>query len=140
MKDECLFCKIIKGDISSFKIYEDEKMYAFLDIMPVNPGHTLVVPKKHYENLIDTPDEILCAIIKTIKKIVPAILQGVAAEGFNLGVNNGKNADQIINHLHFHIMPRFPNDKHQLLRQGSYEEGDAKRIQSEILGMMRIII
>lgn len=129
---ECIFCKIIKGDIPSYKVYEDEYVYAFLDIIPVNKGHVLVVPKEHYESIIDAPEEILCQIMSAVKKIAPVILKVVDSEGFNLGVNNGSVAGQIVPHLHFHIVPRFPNDGHALFQGGAYEEGEAEKIQEEL--------
>ena len=132
MAVDCVFCKIINGEIPANKIYEDDKVLAFLDINPVNPGHTLVIPKKHSENLIDTADEDLCAIIKAVKKIAPAIVKTVEAGGFNLGVNNGAAAGQLVNHLHFHIMPRSDNDGLELWPGRPYEEGQAKQIAEKI--------
>lgn len=129
---ECIFCKIVRGDIPSYKIYEDDKVSAFLDIMPVNKGHVIVVPREHYENLVDTPSEVLCSIMSVIKKIVPAILKSVKSEGFNLGVNNGYIAGQAVPHLHFHIIPRFSNDGHRLFESGAYNSGEAEEIQEAI--------
>jgi histidine triad (HIT) family protein len=111
---DCIFCKIIKGEILAAKIYENDKIIAFLDIAPVNPGHTLVVSKEHYENLLSTPEEILCEMISKVKSVAKAVISGMDAEGFNLGVNNGKVAGQIIPHLHFHIMPRYTGDGRKL--------------------------
>lgn len=112
--NDCLFCQIIKSEIPSQKVYEDDLTYAFLDITPVNPGHTLVVPKSHSLNILDAAENDVCAVMVTIHKIVPKILKAVDAEAFNLGVNNGSAAGQVVPHLHFHIMPRFPNDGHKL--------------------------
>ncbi|MFH1192174.1 MAG: HIT family protein [bacterium] len=129
---ECIFCKIVRGDIPSYKIYEDDKVSAFLDIMPANKGHVLVVPRDHYENMLDAPEEVLCNIMAVIKKIVPSILKSVNAEGFNLGLNNGEIAGQAVSHLHFHIMPRFSNDGHRLFEPGAYNSGEAEEIQEAI--------
>lgn len=109
MKD-CIFCKIIRGEIPATKVYENDEIIAFLDIMPVNPGHTLVISKEHYENLLSTPEDILCEMISKAKLIAKAVVSGMGAGGFNLGVNNGKVAGQIVPHIHFHIMPRYPED------------------------------
>lgn len=112
--NDCLFCKIVKGEIPSERIYEDELTYAFLDITPVNPGHTLVVSKKHSVNILDTEEKDICALASVVKKIAPKIIKAVGAAAFNLAVNNGSDAGQVVPHLHFHIMPRFPNDGHKL--------------------------
>lgn len=133
---DCIFCKIIRGDLPSYKIYEDEFVYAFLDIIPVNKGHILVVPKEHHENILDTPEELLCKIIETVKNIAPIALKAVGSEGFNLNVNNGAIAGQIVSHLHFHIIPRFQHDGHQLFQGGAYESGEAEKIQEEILKLL----
>jgi len=131
--DDCIFCKIIKGEMKSYKVYEDDKVFAFLDIMPINKGHVLVVPKKHYKNILDAPAEVLCQIIFVVKKIAPAILESVGADGFNLGINNGGIAGQVVDHLHIHLMPRFPNDGHKLWHGGSYREGEAEKVCREIV-------
>lgn len=111
---DCIFCKIVAGEIPSHKVYEDDEALAFLDINPVNPGHTLVIPKIHYPDLLNTPAPALAALMAAIRQIAPGILKAVGAEGFNLGVNNGRAAGQIIFHTHFHIMPRFSSDGHKL--------------------------
>ena len=129
---ECIFCKIIAGQIPSFKIYEDDKVLAFLDINPVNPGHTLVVPKNHAADLIDASEEDVIELIRAVKKLAPAIIKGAGAEGFNLGVNNGGVAGQVVNHLHFHIMPRFSGDGHKLWSGKPYGENEAQQILEKI--------
>lgn len=129
---DCLFCKIIKGELPCQKVYEDEHIFAFLDIHPVNPGHTLVVPKEHCENILDASPEILFHLISAVKKIAAAALQAVDSQGFNLGVNNGTIAGQVVGHLHFHIMPRFQGDKKQLWTGSDYKEGEAEKIAREI--------
>ena len=107
---DCIFCKIIKGEIPSQKLYEDAQTYAFLDITPVNPGHALVVPKNHSVNILDAENKDICAITETVAKIAPKIIKAVGAGAFNLAVNNGSAAGQVVPHLHFHIIPRFPDD------------------------------
>lgn len=109
MKD-CIFCKIIKGEIPSHKIYEDEKTYALLDINPSTKGHTLIIPKKHYENTLETPDDELCEIIKTTKMLAKKIKQKLNADGINIMNANGKEAQQSVMHMHFHIVPRYKDD------------------------------
>ena len=101
---ECIFCKIAKGEVPSHKIYENEDFLAFLDINPVNPGHTLVVPKKHCENMLDASEADLCSLISVIPKIARAIMASGQYEAFNVAMNNGAIAGQVIKHLHFHII------------------------------------
>jgi histidine triad (HIT) family protein len=107
---DCIFCKIVKKEIPSDIVYENDKIVAFLDIMPVNPGHTLVVPKAHYVDLLETPDDVLHDIITRTKKIAAAIVKAVKADGFNLGVNTKPAAGQAVFHTHLHIIPRFSGD------------------------------
>lgn len=108
--NDCVFCKIIKKEIFSDIIYEDKNFFAFLDINPVNYGHALLIPKRHYKNLYDLPDEILSEIAPLIKKMAVAIKQGVKADGINIGMNNDGAAGQVVPHAHFHIIPRFADD------------------------------
>ena len=129
---DCVFCKIVAGELPSYKVYEDEKVLAFLDINPVNPGHTLLIPKEHYETTLDTPDELLQAMAAAMKKIAPAVMRAVKADAWNLGVNNGAAAGQIVMHTHWHIIPRFARDEHRLWRGEPYVEGEAARVARHI--------
>ena len=129
---DCLFCKISKGEITCVKIFEDENVLAFLDIGPVNKGHTLVVPKKHYESFLDADDETLCRLVVSAKKIAEAVVKGTKADGFNLIVNNKKAAGQLVDHVHFHIIPRFRDDGYKHWPQGKYSEGEDKEIVEKI--------
>lgn len=129
---DCIFCKIMAGEIPSYKIYENDEILAFLDIMPINPGHTLVITKAHYADLLATPEELIYQVVKAIKKITPAILKGVGASDFNLGLNNGPLAGQAVNHFHYHIMPRFKDDGRELWRGKKYGAGEAEEIVSKI--------
>jgi histidine triad (HIT) family protein len=106
----CIFCKIIKKEIPSDIVYEDENFIAFLDINPINKGHTLVVPKEHSTNLYDMSDKIAKEIFPLIKKLATAIKKAVGAEGINIGMNNEAAAGQLVMHSHIHIMPRFKGD------------------------------
>lgn len=129
---DCIFCKIVAGEIPAYKIYEDDDVLAFLDIVPVNPGHTLVIPKKHHPNFVDLPEELACKIVKVIKKITPAILSGVGSKDFNLGLNNGKTAGQLVEHFHWHIMPRLEGDGYDVWHGKSYEAGEAENVLEKI--------
>ena len=108
--EDCLFCKIIKREIPSTKLYEDEDVYSFLDLNPVSKGHTLVIPKKHCATLLDIPDYLIPKLMKAVKKMAVAVTKAVKAGGFNLQLNNNRVAGQIIDHVHFHIVPRFEGD------------------------------
>ena len=107
---DCIFCSIIKGKIPSSKIFEDDIVYSFLDINPASKGHLLVVPKRHIESLNDLTDEEFVSIFSCIKKITNALPKAVENSGFNLLMNMGKDAGQIIPHIHFHIIPRRKED------------------------------
>lgn len=128
----CLFCKIIKGEIPCTKIYEDEKFLAFLDINPVNYGHTLIVPKEHFDDVASTPDEILSELIIIGKKIGKVLMDSVGAEGFNFSTNNGKAAGQVIFHTHFHIIPRKLEDGLKHWGSKKYKEGEAEEVAEKI--------
>lgn len=103
--EDCLFCKIVKGEIPSTKVYEDENVYAFNDINPATPIHVLVIPKKHYENILDVNDEnckIYADIFSAINKIAKKL--NIEKDGFRIISNCGKNAGQEVQHLHFHLL------------------------------------
>ncbi len=106
--NECIFCKIIKKEIPSEIVYEDEKNIAFMDINPVNAGHVLVIPKKHFENIFDIGEEELIETTKIVRKISKAVKD--FSEGVNIHQNNGRVAGQLINHTHFHVIPRYNGD------------------------------
>ncbi|ASZ09004.1 HIT family protein [Mesoplasma chauliocola] len=112
MNNECLFCKIINQDIPSHKIYENEYVYAFLDIFPVTDGHTLIIPKVHAENLTKTPDLYLVEVAKA-KKVVAELLQEKldGVKGFNYVSNQEAIAKQVVFHYHEHILPKFKVDE-----------------------------
>ncbi len=130
----CLFCKIIKGEISSYKIYEDEKTVAFLDVNPISRGHTLVIPKKHAKNLFDISKEDLIAVSVTIKKVAQILKDKLGADGINVLQANEEIAGQSVFHIHFHITPRYKNDKIHLFPQKKYLKKDFEEILNEIKG------
>src|SRR3989304_6040701 len=111
MKDkECIFCKIAKGEIPSAKIWEDSEFISFADIKPVGEGHTLVIPKKHFKTLMDLDERFSKKYIGAIKKTGEVLMKKYNAEGFNSVLNNGEAAGQIVNHVHFHLLPRKRGD------------------------------
>lgn len=105
--DDCLFCKIIDGELPSAKVYEDEHVYAFMDISQVTTGHTLVVPKVHTRDIYETPPEIASELFSRVPKIAQAIKEVYQPKGMNLLNNNEIFADQSVFHLHIHLIPRY---------------------------------
>ena len=108
--DDCVFCKIIAGQIPCVKIYEDDAVFSFLDIGPISDGHTLVIPKKHYGQLHDCPAELLGQVCTHLGKIANAVKKAMNSDGYNLLCNNGRVAGQLVEHVHFHIIPRNAGD------------------------------
>jgi len=108
--DECIFCKIVKGELPSKKMYEDKDVIAFLDINPASRGHTLVIPKKHYANIFDVDNSTLGKIMDVAKTISERAKNRLHAEGVNILQSNGRHAGQIVDHIHVHVIPRYPND------------------------------
>ncbi len=108
--NDCIFCKILKGDIPSYKIYEDEKTYAFLDISCDSFGHTLVIPKKHFTNALDCDEEYFQAVTATVQKISRHFVDDCGFDGVNIINASGKAAQQSVFHLHIHIIPRKNDD------------------------------
>jgi histidine triad (HIT) family protein len=106
MDPNCIFCKIISGEIPTTKVYEDDQVVAFLDLHPKAPGHTLVIHKTHSPDFLNTDDAILAELMPKIKMLAKKQMEENGATGFNLSVNNGSTAGQEIFHLHFHIIPR----------------------------------
>ena len=132
MKD-CLFCKIIKGEIPCEKIYEDEQTFAFLDIKPLNEGHTLVIPKEHHTDMTTVPENVFLSLMKTVYKLAPTIKNVSGADGLNLGINNGAAAGQVIFHLHAHIIPRKLSDGYHPWHRDDQIKIPLKETQAKIL-------
>lgn len=108
--DNCIFCKVAHGEAHSWKVDEDEHTYVFLDINPVNEYHTLVIPKKHYENIFDIPEDELLHITKAIKKTVHLYNAKLGLKNVQIINSSGAEAQQDVFHIHFHIVPRFSGD------------------------------
>ncbi len=115
--EDCLFCKIIKGEIPSSKVYEDGDIIAFLDIFPFTKGHTVVVPLEHYSNLLEFPDEKMEKYFSTLKRLANQIMNNLKADGINIVQNNFPAAGQVVDHLHFHIIPRWSDDGKVFIQQ-----------------------
>ena len=110
MKNNCVFCAIAAGEIPSFKVYEDEFALAFLDINPFSRGHTLVIPKVHFEGLLDIDGEPLSALAGRVREVAARLVPALGCDGFNILQNNGEAAGQTVKHIHFHIVPRYGSE------------------------------
>ena len=130
--EETVFQKIIKREIPAEIIYEDDDTLAFLDIAPVSKGHTLVVPKKPVRNIFDADDETLAAVMRTIRKIAPAVRSAVDADGINIHSNHEHAAGQVVFHLHFHIIPRFNDDGFHMWPHQQYADGESVILAQKI--------
>lgn len=123
---ECIFCKIVAGEIPSFKLYEDDETMAFLDINPVHDGHSLVICKSHYPNVFAIESEVLAAVARATVKVAKAVNFAMAPDGLNLVQANGPGAAQSVPHFHIHILPRRHGD--QLLINWRLKPGDMARL------------
>jgi histidine triad (HIT) family protein len=122
-----IFTKIINGEIPSVKLYEDEKCIAILDINPNNKGHTLVIPKKEYETIIECPEGLLGHCMGIAQKIAKKQIESLGCHGFNILINNKPASGQVIAHLHIHVIPRYDRDGNwfaQGFKHDSYAEGE----------------
>ncbi|MBU0456982.1 MAG: HIT family protein [Nanoarchaeota archaeon] len=108
--ENCVFCKIIDGDIPCYKIYEDDDFLAFLDVKPHAKGHSVVIPKKHGETIFDLDDNLLQKVTVIVKRVMERIQEVLNPDGFNVGWNHNTAGGQVVPHLHIHIMPRWNSD------------------------------
>lgn len=109
---DCIFCKIIAGEIPATVVCEDEDVLVFMDIGPIIKGHALVVSKAHYDSVVETPDEVLGKLHSMAKRVARAQMNGLGADGVNIVQNNGMAAGQEVPHIHLHVIPRFAGDGH----------------------------
>jgi histidine triad (HIT) family protein len=109
-RDDCIFCKIVAGSIPSARIYEDDKAIAFMDISPLNKGHLLVVPKEHFENIFEIDPDLYAHLMSVICRIAKVVAAVLAPDGMNVLQLNGKAGNQVVPHLHIHIVPRWLGD------------------------------
>ena len=127
--NDCIFCKIVNKEIPAERVYEDEKVLVFLDINPINQGHLLVIPKDHYETILETPENVLQDVILRVKKMAQVVDK--ISDGVNIGQNNKLAAGQLVNHLHFHIIPRNENDGLVSWQGKEYESEDERLKMAE---------
>jgi len=111
---DCIFCKIVAGDIPSFKVYEDDKTFAFMDINPGNPGHALIVPRVHTANIYDVAVDDMAAAMVTVQKVARAVRAVLDPYGLNIVQANGPGAAQSVQHVHWHVLPRAEGDELKL--------------------------
>ncbi|HUU30481.1 MAG TPA: HIT family protein [Phycisphaerae bacterium] len=107
---DCIFCKIAAGQIPCTRVYEDEVCLVFMDIQPISPGHTLLIPKKHYDSIMEMPVEESAHLGRQLPALAAAVRAAVKAEALNVLQNNGRAAGQAVSHLHIHLIPRWPGD------------------------------
>lgn len=112
MTEDCIFCKIVAGELPSTKLYEDDDTLVFMDIGPVVKGHALVIPKEHYDPITKTPPEVLQKLITVVQRVAQAQYDELGADGVNVSQANGSVAGQEVPHIHFHVIPRFEDDAH----------------------------
>ncbi len=130
---DCIFCKIIAGEIPAAKVYEDELVFAFLDIGPINFGHTLVIPKEHHESSATIPETTAGRMFRVGARIGIALKRKFEWDAFNLHLADGTAAGQVVMHAHLHVIPRGVEDGfHWNWRQLRYEEGKAAEIAREL--------
>lgn len=109
-KEDCIFCKIANGEIPSATLYEDDCFRVILDLGPASKGHALVIPKDHYANLYELPDEITAKALIVAKNIITRMTKALGCDGYNVVQNNGEAAGQTVNHFHIHLIPRYKED------------------------------
>jgi histidine triad (HIT) family protein len=127
----CIFCKIANKEIPAKIVYEDESTFAFLDINPRSKGHTLVIPKEHYETFDELPDDVAIALVKTIKKVIE-MLRPLNPDGYNILNNNKPAAGQEVPHVHFHIIPRYNTEQDEIIKFSEPITVDLDELLNEI--------
>lgn len=131
--DGCVFCGILREEIPSERLLEAPSAIAILDIQPVRPGHALVIARPHIERLVEADATLLAGMMDAVLKLAPAVMRATGSDGFNLVINNGTSAGQVVHHLHLHIIPRATGDGLRFRwRQGRYGEGEMGRVGSAI--------
>jgi len=133
---DCIFCRIAAGDLPSVRVLETPMVLAFLDIAPVNYGHTLIIPKSHYQNLLDLPDALWQEMGQVCRRVAQALKTAFYAQGFNVQMNNFEAAGQVVFHAHLHVIPRYFTDGLQLFPQESYKPGDLEKTGAQLRRML----
>lgn len=123
---ECIFCKIVNGDIPGYVVYEDEHVVGFFDILPISPGHTIIAPKNHVPDVEGLSEAELAGMAIAIKKIGKAVMEGLGVKGYSVFLDNKSAANQHVPHVHFHLVPRAEGDGLERWPQSGYGEGEAE--------------
>ncbi|MEW6388317.1 MAG: HIT family protein [Thermodesulfobacteriota bacterium] len=129
---DCIFCRLAAGQLPAVKVLETPRVMAFLDLAPVHYGHTLVIPKEHYETFLDLPDDLWLEMGQVCRRVARALQTALFARGFNLGMNNFDAAGQVIFHAHLHVIPRYLSDGLHLFPQGNYAPGDMEKVGHQL--------
>lgn len=133
MNDNCIFCKIASGIIPSATVYEDDDFRAILDIAPAHKGHTIILPKKHADNLFELDEATAAKLMPVAKKVAVSLKKVTSCDGVNILQNNGTAAGQSVFHLHVHVIPRFEGDGIlPVWDQGSYADGEAAELAAKL--------
>jgi histidine triad (HIT) family protein len=129
---DCIFCRIAAGKAPAVRVLETPGVLAFLDIAPVNYGHTLIIPQTHYQNLLDLPDALWLEMGQVSRRVAQALRVSLYAQGFNVGMNNFEAAGQVVFHAHLHVIPRYHADGLRLFPQESYKPGDIEKTGEQL--------
>ena len=129
VKEDCIFCKIANGSIPSKTIYEDEKFRVILDLGPATKGHALILPKEHYADIYEIPEETIGDAMKLAKKMAGLMTDKLGCDGFNIVQNNGEAAGQTVKHFHIHLIPRYKDDGQYIL----WEPGEVSQDELELI-------
>jgi histidine triad (HIT) family protein len=133
MSDDCIFCKIVSGQLPSAKVYEDEDALAFLDLFPVEKGHVLVIPKQHCERLTETPVALLRKLISAVRRVAIGQARALRTDGVNVTQANGASAGQVVPHVHFHLIPRWAASPARNWNPGKYDDpAEMQRLAASI--------
>ena len=132
-KDDCIFCKIANGEIPSNTVYEDEEFRAILDLSPAGEGHTLILPKNHYEDALSADDETVERVFETAVKVGRGIKKALNCDGINIVQNNGEAAGQTVHHLHVHIIPRYASETEKIVTWVQHESKPERQAEIEEL-------
>lgn len=130
---DCIFCRILADEIPSARVHEDDHVIAFMDLFPLAPGHTLVIPRDHHERLTDMPDATMAAVGAALPRVARAVMAATGAEGFNVFQTNGEVSGQQVPHVHFHVIPRAEGDGLGFRwKAGSYADGEMDAWRAKI--------
>ena len=130
--NDCIFCKILNGSLPSYKVYEDNKVFAFFDILPISPGHTIVIPKNHSSDVEGVASEEFSAMAVAVKRIGKAMMDGLGVKGYSVFLDNKSAANQHVPHVHFHVVPRVEGDGLGRWPQSGYGQDEAEECLKKI--------